>query len=147
MDGAVVTFATLLDRLSAEHAELLPCAAELASAAGDAEALGRLLGRCADKLGAPLEAHIAEEDSVLFPAYAEQSGDGGLVEQFRSEHRELLALRDELLAAHRDRAGQPRLGGLAARLADLLTSHMTREDLMLFPSAREALDRRAPFSR
>jgi iron-sulfur cluster repair protein YtfE (RIC family) len=145
MDGAVATFATILDRLSAEHAELLPCAAKLANfAAVNAGDLGELIGRCSEKLRAPLEAHIAEEDNVLFPAYARETGDEGMVELFRSEHRELLALRDELLAAHRDQAPPKQLGGIAARLADLLISHMTREDMMLFPSARQALDRRAP---
>lgn len=145
MDGTTATFATIIDRLSAEHAELLPCAAKLAElAAVNSAELGETIGRCSAKLRAPLEAHIDEEDSVLFPAYARECGDEGLVEQFRSEHRDLLALRDELLAAYRDKAAPRRLGGIAARFADLLTSHMTREDMMLFPSARQALGRDAP---
>jgi hemerythrin-like domain-containing protein len=145
MHGTIATFATIIDRLSAEHAELLPCAAKLTElAAVNAAELGETIGRCAAKLGAPLDAHIAEEDNVLFPAYAGESGDEGLVEQFRSEHRDLLALRDALLAACRDKAAPQKLGGIAARFADLLTSHMTREDMMLFPSAREALGRDAP---
>lgn len=130
----------LLDRLSEEHKDLLPCAermAELASA--NSPELWAAVGEYAAKLGAPLEHHIADEDDVLFPAYARETGDETMVGQFRDEHREILKLRDELLAIHRLRKDLPRLGSVAARLADLLHSHMTREDMALFPSARQAL--------
>lgn len=133
------TFAALIDQLSAEHAELLPCTdALLDVSASSGTELIALIERCAVRLQAPLDAHIAQEDDVLFPAYANASGGEGLVAQFRAEHRDIMALRDDLLAAWRD-GDRGRLGPLTAQLAELLGDHMRREDLMLFPSARAAL--------
>jgi hemerythrin-like domain-containing protein len=137
-DAAAI--AALIDQLSAEHAELFPCTERLLDlAASPLPELSQHIERCAPRLQAPLDAHIYQEDEVLFPAYAEASGDGGLVAQFTDEHRSLRALRDELLAAHRSGADAAKLGAIASRFADLLSSHMNREDVMLFPSARQAL--------
>ncbi len=134
-----VAFAALIDQLSAEHAELLPCTDKLLDLAIAAGApLREAIAHCAAKLQAPLEAHIAQEDDVLLPAYARASGSEGLVAQFRAEHRDILALRDELFAAWQS-GDERKLGGLASQLAELLGDHMRREDVMLFPSAREAL--------
>ncbi len=134
-----VAFAALLDQLSAEHAELLPCTDKLLDlSASSGPELGELIASCAVKLQAPLDAHIAQEDDVLFPAYANASGAEGLVAQFRAEHRDIIALRDDLLAAWRD-GDRSRLGPITAQLAELLGDHMRREDMMLFPSARDAL--------
>lgn len=107
------------------------------AAAADAELREAVAGG-ADKIGGPLEHHIAQEDNVLFPAYAQASGGPGLVAQFEAEHREILQLRDELLAACESN-DSPRLGMLTARFAELIGDHMRREDMMLFPSARDAL--------
>jgi iron-sulfur cluster repair protein YtfE (RIC family) len=135
----VTRFAALIDQLSAEHADLLPSTDRLLdSASGPAAQVRQAVDDCAAKLQAPLEEHIAQEDSVLFPAYARASGGEGLVAQFQAEHREILMLRDELLAA-RDGGDDGRLGPVAAQLAELLGDHMRREDMMLFPSAREIL--------
>jgi len=135
----VVSFAALIDQLSAEHAELLPCTDKLLDvAAGAGPELRETIESCLTKLQAPLEAHIAQEDDILFPAYARASGGDGLVAQFRDEHRDIIALRDELLTAL-DHDDTRKLGTVAARLAELLGDHMRREDMMLFPSARDAL--------
>ncbi len=134
----MVSFATLIDQLSSEHADLLPCTDRLLTlAASDGAELRDAIEGCLARLQAPLEAHIAQEDDVLFPAYASASGGEGLVEQFRSEHRDIIALRDELLSALDDNT--QKLGPVTARLAELLGDHMRREDMMLFPSARDAL--------
>lgn len=134
-----VTFAALIDRLSAEHAELLPCTDRLLDlAAGAGPELREAIESCAAKLQAPLEIHIAQEDDILFPAYARASGGEGLVAQFRAEHRDILALRDELLAACNN-GDSRKLGAITSQLAELLGDHMRREDMMLFPSAREVL--------
>ncbi len=134
-----VPFGALLDQLSAEHAELLPCTDKLLDlSASSGPELGELITSCAIKLQAPLDAHIVQEDDVLFPAYANVSGGEGLVAQFRAEDRDIIGLRDDLLAAWRD-GDQSRLGPLTAQLAALLGDHMRREDMMLFPSARDVL--------
>jgi iron-sulfur cluster repair protein YtfE (RIC family) len=140
METAVQNFSNLLDRLSAEHADLLPCTAHLIElASSNSPQLREAIERCASKLGGTLDAHIADEDDVLFPAYARESGDQALVGQFRDEHRVIETLRNELLAAHKSQADVQEIANIAVRLADLLHSHMTREDMVLFPSARQAL--------
>ena len=131
----------VIDQLLAEHQEVLPRVRRLAeSAAADRLELERAYGDAAPLLGAPLEAHIALEDDVLFPAYAEASGAEDVVAQFRDEHRQILALRDELRACHegRDDGGRS-IVELSAALCELLSSHMEREEQVLFPSARAAL--------
>ncbi len=138
MSTDVKTFAALIDRLSAEHAELLPWIDNILDlAVGGAELRDAIAGGAA-KIREPLNDHITQEDEVLFPAYARASGGSGLVAQFEAEHREILTLRDELLAACESGDGRE-LGIIAARFAELLGDHMRREDMMLFPSARETL--------
>jgi iron-sulfur cluster repair protein YtfE (RIC family) len=140
MTADVTQFVALIDQLSAEHAELLPCTDKLLDlVGGPGPELRQALENCVAKLQAPLEAHIAQEDDVLFRAYARASGGEGLVGQFRTEHREILALRDELLAA-RQNGDDRKLAAVTAQLAELLGDHMRREDMMLFPSAREVLN-------
>lgn len=137
MDMMTKTMSALIDELGAEHAELLPCTARLLElAATNSPELNATIEHCASKLGAALDNHVAQEENVLFPAFAREAGDQGLVGQFSGEHREILRLRDELLAAYRSGADARKLGGVATQLADLLGSHMSREDMILFPSAR-----------
>ena len=133
-----MTYAALIDQLSAEHAELLPWIDQILdlAAGGSVELRSTIIGGDA-KIRDPLDRHIAQEDDVLFPAYALASGGNGLVAQFEAEHREILALRDELLAACE--SGGAKLNSVSARFAELLGDHMRREDMMLFPSARETL--------
>ncbi len=132
--------AILMDQLGAEHAELIPWTEKVMDAARNkSPELGELVARYAGMLGQPLDSHIVQEDTVLFPAFAQATGDDGLPAQFSEEHREILALRDDLLAAHREGAAIADLAAIAAQFADLLNSHMTREDEVLFPSARHAL--------
>lgn len=139
MNTDVMTFAALIDQLSAEHAELLPCTDKLLDlAASGGPELREAIESCTAKLQAPLEMHISQEDDVLFPAYARASGGEGLVAQFRAEHCDILALRDELLVAS-DNGDSGKLGAITSQFAELLGDHMRREDMMLFPSAREAL--------
>lgn len=131
----------LLDALSAEHSELLPAVTELAHLALHNDVgLAAAVERVAPRLGAELERHIAREDNELFPFFARETGDAGLVEQFTEEHREILRRRDALMEAHRRGAGPDVLGRLVEPLVELLTEHMTREDMMLFPATRDLLD-------
>jgi len=61
----------------------------------------------------------------------------GMVSLFVEEHVRIRALRDQVY----ERMGQGRADfNECAELCDLLTDHMTREDQMLFPSARDVLD-------
>ncbi len=139
MRTETTAFATLIDQLSAEHAELLPCTDKLLDLAVEAGAeLRETVKKYAAKLETPLDQHIVQEDDVLFPAYARASGGEDLVAQFRAEHRDIIALRNELLALC-EGGDSSKLGAVASQFAELLGDHMRREDMMLFPSAREAL--------
>lgn len=126
-----------LTRLSHEHddlrARLEPI--ESAAQAQDAPALAALLRAAQDTLTAELDAHIATEEVEVFSAIAGTMGDG-LVAPFRDEHVEIRAVRDDIYA-WLARGAAPY--ALSLRLCDLILAHQTREDLMLFPSAREAL--------
>jgi hypothetical protein len=91
-------------------------------------------------LAAALDERIALEEARVFPAVATTIGDG-LVDPFIAEHREIRAVRDELFAQASAGALYP---GLCLRLCELILEHQQREDLMLFPSARAALDPTTP---
>ncbi len=130
----------LLDRLSAEHEELLPRVDELVGLAEARNAkLGTTIEELKDLLGEALDTHIGNEDDIVFPAYAESSGNETLVQQFLDEHREIQSLRDELTALAASGADAQGLASVTLRLADILHSHMQREDMMLFPAVRNTL--------
>ncbi len=130
----------LIDKLATEHADMLPCTAHLAElAAARSPEIRAALDRCWPVLTGALDAHIDAEDEVLFPAVAQAVGDEGVTALFREEHREIRALRSALGTARQEGGDLERLSAAALRVADLLNTHMTREDAMLFPSARNAL--------
>ncbi len=128
----------VLARLSDEHDTLLPIIVEIQAAAeaGDATALldELISGRAA--LTQELDAHITLEEDVAFSLIGQAIGEE-IVTPFRAEHTEILALRDEVLS-QADSEIAP--FNLCLQLCDLIQAHMQREDMMLFPSAREVLD-------
>ncbi len=129
---------SVLARLSDEHDTLLPLIVEIQAAAEaqDKTALIEQLitGRAA--LTQELDAHIALEEEVAFSLIGQAIGEG-MIAPFRAEHTEIRALRDEVLA-QADAGGAPFNNCL--QLCDLIQAHMQREDMMLFPSARDALE-------
>jgi hemerythrin-like domain-containing protein len=131
----------VLTRLSDEHDTLLPLIVEIqaAVASQDKTALIEQLitGRVA--LTHELDAHIALEEDVAFSIIEQAIGEE-MITPFRTEHTEIRALRDEVLA-QADAGSVP--FDLCLQLCDLIQAHMQREDLMLFPSARNALDTEA----
>jgi hemerythrin-like domain-containing protein len=130
----------VLTRLSDEHDTLLPLIVEIQAAAEaqDKDILITLIhGRAA--LTNELDAHIALEEDVAFYIIGQAIGEE-IITPFRTEHTEIRALRDEVLAQV-DSGDAP--FNLCLQLCDLIQSHMQREDMMLFPSARDALDAEA----
>lgn len=125
-----------LTRLSQEHDELR-AHLERIEAAADARAAATLaasLESARAALTLELDAHIALEEAEAFAPIAETLG-AGLVAPFYDEHVEIRATRDEAYALL-ERGEAPYAQAL--RLCDLILSHQQREDMMLFPSAREA---------
>lgn len=129
---------TVLTRLSDEHETLLPLIVEI-QAAAEAQDKDILLtklihGRTA--LTNELDAHIALEEDVAFYIIGQAIGEE-IVTPFRTEHTDIRTLRDKVLA-RADSGDAP--FNLCLQLCDLIQSHMQREDMVLFPSAWDALD-------
>lgn len=129
----------ILTQLSSEHDDLraLLTRIESAAEARDAAALAQSLELSRAALTTELDAHIATEEAEAFAAIADALGEG-LVAPFRADHAEIRATRDEVY--ERLGRGEPPYEA-SMRLCALLLSHQMREDLMLFPSAREAVFR------
>lgn len=127
----------ILTQLSAEHDALrvLLTGIESAAEARDAAALAESLESVRVALTAELDAHIATEEAEAFAAIAGALGEG-LVAPFREDHTEIRAARNEVY--ERLERGEPPYEA-SQRLCALLLAHQLREDLMLFPSAREAV--------
>lgn len=127
----------ILAQLSTEHEYLRALLAHIESAAeaSDVAALTQSLEQARNALATELDAHIATEEAEAFAAIASALGDD-LVAPFRADHAEIRATRDEVY----ERLGRGEAPFEASqRLCALLLSHQLREDLMLFPSAREAV--------
>jgi hemerythrin-like domain-containing protein len=128
----------VLARLSDEHDTLLPLIVEIQAAAEaqDETALFAELiaGRAA--LTNELDTHIALEENVAFNIIGQGIGEE-IVTPFRTEHTEIQALRNEVLS-QADAGVAP--FNLCLQLCDLIQTHMQREDMMLFPSAWDALN-------
>ena len=131
----------VLTRLSDEHDTLLPLIVEIQAAAEaqDKDILITKLINGRTALTNELDAHIALEEDVAFYIIGQAIGEE-IVTPFRTEHTEIRALRDEVIA-QADSGDAP--FNLCLQLCDLIQSHMQREDMMLFPSARDALDAEA----
>ena len=128
-------------RLSDEHDTLLPLIVEIQAAAEAQDETALLdelvVGRTA--LTEELDTHITLEEDVAFNIIGQVIGEE-IVTPFRTEHTEIRALRDEVLS-QADAGIAP--FNLCLQLCELIQTHMQREDMMLFPSARDALDTEA----
>ena len=128
----------VFNQLSGEHDTLLPLIVEIQAAAEteDIPALLKHLANGRAALTSELDAHIALEEDVAFAAVDETLGEG-MARPFREEHKEIQSLRDRVLAGAE--AGRVSID-LCLQLCDLIQEHMQREDEMLFPSMRAALE-------
>lgn len=126
-----------LTQLTQEHDALrmLLERIEAAAEARNALALSASLETARAALTTALDAHIALEETEAFSPIAETLG-AGLVAPFYEEHIEIRAARDEVYM--RLEHGEAPYAQ-ALRLCDLILAHQRREDMMLFPSAREAV--------
>lgn len=126
----------ILTHLSAEHEDLRVTLAqiEIAAEARDEASLTARLEAARAALTGALDAHIAAEEAEAFPVIAGALGDD-LLRPFYEDHAEITSVRDELYG-QLARGVPPYEPSL--RLCALILSHQEREDVMLFPSAREA---------
>jgi hemerythrin-like domain-containing protein len=127
----------VLTQLSGEHEHLRSYLERIQAAAEahDDEALQAALHMAHAALTEELDSHIAREEAEAFPAIGEALGEE-LLEPFRDEHVEARVRRNEVLAAV-ERGETPYAAALT--LCELILNHQQREDLVLFPSARQAI--------
>lgn len=127
----------VLTRLSAEHDTLRMLLEDIATAAEarDSAALSTRLEAAHAALSDELDTHIAIEEAEAFAAISQALGED-LILPFCEDHVEIRSLRDEVYTclARGETPYEPSL-----RLCELILAHQQREDMMLFPSAREAL--------
>ena len=129
-----------LHRFEAEHEEALAALARLEAAAlalrrGEPGA-PHLAAACAvhNLLTSAVKDHNESEERALFPLI----GDGAPVAPFVEEHGALRELERQLgLALASGAAG--RVPAPALAIVDLLRAHIARENVVLFPLARELL--------
>lgn len=91
------------------------------------------------KFHADMQAHFGVEETVLFPAFEQQTGmTGGPTQVMRGEHvqmRELLRQMEEALA-QRNADG---FGGAAETLLVMMQQHNMKEENILYPMCDQAL--------
>jgi iron-sulfur cluster repair protein YtfE (RIC family) len=125
----------LIDALLGEHGLLYALFDELEARAASATTLAEAQ-MAAGPVASALLSHARIEDELLFPALERTIGGDGPLFVMRSEHQEI----DDLLAAV---AVAPDLGAATAAIAqaiELARDHFAKEERVLFPMARQALD-------
>ncbi len=127
----------LVDQLSKEHDEvrsLLSGIEDLTAHNDLGGAVDHILSGSA-VIGEALDEHIVAEDETLFPALASEMGQE-LLNGFIEEHVRIKQLRDLVISSAR--ANNLSVGE-TEEFCQVLREHMDKEDMMLFPSARELL--------
>jgi hemerythrin-like domain-containing protein len=126
----------VLTRLTSEHDTLRTLLERIQAAAEarDATALAASLEAARPALTDELDTHIAVEEAEVFASAAASLGEG-LLQPFYEEHVEIRQARGQIYAQLAQGAAP---FDASLRLCELVLAHQQREDLMLFPSAREA---------
>ncbi len=127
----------LIGTLEKEHVEVRDALDRIDKAVdtNDPAALKDALEHGIPVLTEGLDGHSAAEDDSLYPAIADALGQG-LVDAFVDEHDRIRSLRNQIYGAiDKGRADF----GASAEFSELLRSHIDREEMMLFPSARDLL--------
>ena len=89
--------------------------------------------------GEELLAHLAAEESVLFPAFEDATGmRHGPTQMMRQEHEQMRALVKQLDAAMAAKDGET-FGGVAEILLILMQQHNMKEENILYPMCDQAL--------
>jgi len=126
----------------AELAELLPLASKVESVHADDSTAPKGLARALDTLAREMQAHMAKEEMVLFPAMRAGGRPGiefpiAMMRAEHDDHAENIALIKRLTAdftppEHACRSWRALYGG-TAKLVDDLAAHIALENDVLFP--------------
>jgi iron-sulfur cluster repair protein YtfE (RIC family) len=89
---------------------------------------------------AALESHMKIEEDVLFPAFEHATGSkAGPTAVMRHEHREMLALLDDIAGAA-EAGDQKRFEALAQSFLTVLNMHSAKEENVLYPMCDTVVD-------
>jgi len=127
----------LLDQLAKEHDEVRSLLEGIEDSAARSDLVGAVEQVLAGSgvIGEALDEHIVAEDTTLFPALVTEMGQE-LVDGFIQEHVRIRKLRDLVVSSARKNT---LTAADTEEFCQLLREHMDKEDMMLFPSARELL--------
>jgi len=136
-----------IEQLMHEHQEGLAALDRLekdarqVAAEGLSPATREAMGQAISFINGEIRGHNEKEEEVLFPALAPfLPNPGGPVDVMLAEHRDLWTLNDRLVTAlaepSPDRAN---LSQTALGIVQLLRSHISKEDNILYPMARRFL--------
>ena len=127
----------LIGQFENEHVEVREALAKIEAGvvAKDDAAVRSALADSRAVLVSGLNEHSSAEDDVLFPGVVSFLGQG-MIEVFVEEHVRILALRNQIYSNMEK--GVADFEG-CSDFSELLTSHIDREDSMLFPAARGVL--------
>lgn len=121
------------EKLAQDHQKTRETIAELKQAGeGSAKARDVLFQR----LRADLEAHVAFEEEVFYPAVAEDDDSKDEVEEAIAEHDEATALLEELAALDK---GSEEFALRLDELEQALDHHISEEEGEVFQAARESI--------
>jgi hemerythrin-like domain-containing protein len=124
----------LIDALLGEHAVLYALFEDLEDRV-DSASLDEVRAACGP-VTAGLLSHAHLEDELLFPALERALGEAGPLVVMRSEHQEI----DRLLARAAVAAERATACGDIWAALELARDHFAKEEAVLFPMARDALD-------
>ena len=127
----------LIGQFEKEHVDVREALARIDAGVDsrDSNSVKSALAMSNGVLVAGLDEHSSMEDNVLFPRIAEFLGQG-MVGVFAEEHVQILELRNQIYS--KLERGVADFEGCAS-FSELLSSHIDREDSMLFPASRGAL--------
>jgi len=136
-----------IEQLMHEHQEGLAALDRLEEAAKQVAADGlssemmKAMNQAIAFINGEIRGHNEKEEKVLFPALAPYlPSPGGPVDVMLAEHRELWQLNDRLVAALAEPSpDQAALANTALSIVHLLRQHISKEDNILYPMARQFL--------
>ncbi len=136
-----------IEQLMHEHQEGLAAldrleeAAQQVAAEGLSSGMRKAMDQAIAFINGEIRVHNEKEEKVLFPALAPYlPSPGGPVDVMLAEHRELWQLNDRLVAALAEPSpASSALADTALSIVHLLRQHISKEDNILYPMARQFL--------
>ena len=147
-----MNFTDPLERLMSEHQHGLKELEKMLSAGIELKTNGfksvtyEALCAATNFINKDIRTHNQNEENTLFPKLEAKIGEGGPTSVMRSEHQQLWSALDQLESELRelpsstsDATRIARIAELTTFIHDLLKQHISKEDNILYPMARQML--------